>query len=470
MIGNRNPDGWPHRIARAIVAVGVRTKIIGIALGVTLLLGLSAIGLVRSSVEEQLLAQLHETGEAVAHELAANVSVRSGSNGSVFPPGLAGQVALHEGIVFVGFSPASTEVIVEALIVRDALRVEAFLAGLPGGGSPHDHGSSDDGVMFHVFRAPVEGTVPGTLLVGLSQNVVDRSIAALTSQLLILMGAVAAVAIAGAGALTWYLTRPLNDLLRLTERVGNGDLSARATPWATDELGALVVSFNDMTEKLESARVESEAHEQARRALLQELMTAQEEERRRISQILHDSVGQSLSSLSFGMSHIENFPDEAPVRVSQLRAVAVRVLEQVREISHELRPAALDAVGLGAALTSAARDYEEANDGLVVEVRVQLDERLPAELETTLYRVIQEALRNAVRHSGAGLISISVARYADRIRAIVEDDGAGFASSDADGKLTVGLHSMSERARMVGGNLQVETSGSGTTVYIEVPL
>ena len=199
-------------------------------------------------------------------------------------------------------------------------------------------------------------------------------------------------------------------------------------------------------------------------------MTAQEEERRRISQLLHDSVGQSLSSLSLGMSRIEHSPDEAAERVPQLRSVATRALEQVREMSHELRPAALDTVGLGAAITRAGKDYEEANDGLVVDVRVELDERLPTEIETTLYRVIQEALRNAVRHSGACLISISVARHADGVRAIVEDDGVGFAASYSDEEPNVGLHSMSERARMVGGDLQVETSESGSTIYIEVPL
>ncbi len=468
------PEGLLRHIrplAQAVMSVGVRTKIIGIVLGVTVLLGSSVIALVRSSVRDQLVAELHETGGAIATDVAATVSLQDVREGQpLLPPTLSNEISHHDNLAFVAYAPDGATGFSESLLLADWDEVEELVGDLSAIGPSHDHESTVDGTTIHVFRSPVRGIGVGTITIGVSQAAVDRAVGVLTLKLLTLVGAVAVAGELGAGLLTWYLTRPLQDLVGLTKRVSDGDLSVRATQWSSDELGTLAVSFNQMAESLQHAHAESEASERIRQRLVQELFTVQEEERQRISRLLHDSLGQRLGSLSITLSQLERSPEVVEDRLPELREIAVRALEQVREMSHELRPAALDSLGLGAALRRHAEDHEHSAEGLSIDVRVEFDDRLPGPVETTLYRVIQEALTNAVRHSGASTIGIHVSRFGDGVRAIVEDDGAGFDSESVALKSTVGLQSMRERAQMIGGTIQVETAASGTTVFIEVPL
>lgn len=458
-------------VAQAVMSVGVRTKIIGIVLGVTVLLGSSVIALVRSSVRDQLVADLHETGGAIATDVAATVSLQDAGEGQpVLPPTLSNEISHHDNLVFVAYAPDGATGFTESILLADREESEMFVRDLSAVGPSHDHGSTVDDTTIHVFRSPARGAAVGTIAIGVSQASVDRSIRVLTLELLALVGAVAIAGELGAGVLTWYLTRPLQDLVNLTERVSDGDLSVSATPWSSDELGTLAVSFNQMTKSLQQARAKSEESERIRRSLVQELLTVQEDERQRISRLLHDSLGQRLGSLSIALSQLTRSPEAAEERLPELREIAVRALEQVREMSHELRPAALDALGLGAALRRHAEEYEQSTEGLSINVRMEFDDRLPGSVETTLYRVIQEALTNAVRHSRASTIGVHVSRFGDGVRAIVEDDGVGFDSESVAMRSTVGLQSMRERSQMIGGTIQVETTSSGTTVFIEVPI
>jgi signal transduction histidine kinase len=162
--------------------------------------------------------------------------------------------------------------------------------------------------------------------------------------------------------------------------------------------------------------------------------------------------------------------DEAREAVSELRELVVQTLQDVRRLAVELRPSALDDFGLVPAIERLADTFRE-RSGMEVDVEVQIgDERLPGPVETTLYRIVQEALTNIAKHAGARHVSIILARKNGAIAALVEDDGAGFdASAEADGGL--GLVGMRERVRLVGGVLRIEsTPGSGTTLLAEVPV
>ena len=205
--------------------------------------------------------------------------------------------------------------------------------------------------------------------------------------------------------------------------------------------------------------------EAERRRLLKALLTAQEEERARIAKDLHDQVGQSLTALRLGLEALGG----PPSATEGLKKLVEATLADVRRISRELRPAALDELGLEAALRRMVREMA-AWGHLESDVYVQTKTPLSPELETVFYRVAQEALTNVVRHARAGRVSVLLKEHEGQLQLVVEDDGVGFDPARA-GATSNGLIGMRERVELVGGELLVEsTPGTGTTVYARVPL
>jgi signal transduction histidine kinase len=205
---------------------------------------------------------------------------------------------------------------------------------------------------------------------------------------------------------------------------------------------------------------------------LRRLVEGQELERRRLARELHDETGQALTSVLLGLRALEDAKDEQQVRraAADLRELVVATLQDVRRLAVELRPKALDDFGLVAALERLVQTFSDAT-GIAVELQARLDEeRLPSEVETTLYRIVQEALTNVAKHADARAVSVLLVRRDSSVAAVVEDDGRGFASDDAD-RGGIGLDGMRERVALLEGRLDVESSpGGGTTLVAEVPL
>jgi PAS domain S-box-containing protein len=227
---------------------------------------------------------------------------------------------------------------------------------------------------------------------------------------------------------------------------------------------------HDLTERRRAAEI--------RTRLLEQVIAAQESEQRRIARELHDETGQSLTSLLVGLRALEDVSslEEARARSSELRRITSRALDEVRRLAWGLRPSALDELGLVAALEQYASEYSQ-TQGLAVDVKTRgLDEgRLPAAVETALYRIVQEALTNIAKHAGARAVSIVLQRHRGSVQAIVTDDGCGFdvsaALKGAEGWTHHGLHGMRERAALLNGTVTIEsTPGEGTTVYARMPL
>jgi signal transduction histidine kinase len=156
--------------------------------------------------------------------------------------------------------------------------------------------------------------------------------------------------------------------------------------------------------------------------------------------------------------------------VGDLRELVVQTLQDVRRLAVELRPTALDDFGLGAALERLASTFSD-QTGTTVELESRLgDDRLPSDVETVLYRIVQEALTNVVKHAQAEHVSIVLQRKGSAVTAVIEDDGRGFAGGhQRDGGL--GLVGMKERVELVNGRLEIESAeGAGTTLVVEVPV
>ncbi|MDD5468036.1 MAG: HAMP domain-containing protein, partial [Anaerolineales bacterium] len=273
--------------------------------------------------------------------------------------------------------------------------------------------------------------------------------------------------------LTFHLTRPILDLVDATQAIGRGDFSRRVRRWANDEIGELAEAFNQMAVELERADEVRRERELLRRQLLERVIAAQEEERRRISRELHDSTSQSLTSLMVGLRALENACNTPQVQchTQELRQVVGQVLEDVHTLAVQLRPSVLDDLGLSAALERLIQEWQKRHN-IQADVVVHLaGERLPEAIETALYRILQEALTNVARHAQARSVSVLVERRAQDVVAVIEDDGSGFDAHRAHANGHLGLAGIRERAELLGGSLTIESNpGSGTSLYIQLPL
>jgi signal transduction histidine kinase len=208
------------------------------------------------------------------------------------------------------------------------------------------------------------------------------------------------------------------------------------------------------------------------RDAVRRVVEAQEAERKRLARELHDETGQALTSILLGLKPLETAvdSDDARAAVESLRALVVSTLQNVRRLAVELRPSALDDFGLLPALERLASTVAE-HTGTPVDVASRLgDARLPAEVETTLYRIVQEALTNVVKHADAGRVSITLTRNEASVVVVVEDDGRGFDQSAVRPE-GLGLVGVRERVALVGGRVTIESApGAGVTLVAEVPL
>jgi signal transduction histidine kinase len=272
-------------------------------------------------------------------------------------------------------------------------------------------------------------------------------------------------------------------------RYGNlylGDKEGGGAFTAEDErtvatLAAFAAAAIENVHLLDAERDLAAARERdrVRTEMLSRVIDAQEAERARVARDLHDEIGQSLTSVLLGLRLVEDTlarPDPDVVdcrrRTAEVRELVAAALREARTMAFDLRPTVLDDLGLPAALRRLVDEVTVRRPPAVDLALHGLEGggRLPAEVETVVYRVVQEALTNVVRHAGAATASVVVARTADRLRAVVEDDGRGFDRAAVQ-PASLGIGGMSERASLVGGTIQIDSApGRGTTVRLEVPV
>lgn len=282
-------------------------------------------------------------------------------------------------------------------------------------------------------------------------------------------------------ALLRYALRPLTNLQAAAERVTAGDLSVRVPTADGSDATMLHLSraFNAMLERVEDDTRAIEHSRMITERLTQQVIDAQEDERRRIARELHDDTAQSLATLVLYAQTASQLPDlSAPVeqRLLRLHDIAISTLDSVRTIIADLRPSQLDDLGLAAAVREQAQERLQ-HRGIRVDVQVRgAERRLPPTVETALYRVIQEAVSNIVKHARASYVEIDLdLSSAERIRARIEDDGVGFDPCTVEPELragrSVGLFGMYERINLLGGTLTIDsTPGVGTEISIESPV
>jgi two-component system, NarL family, sensor histidine kinase UhpB len=258
------------------------------------------------------------------------------------------------------------------------------------------------------------------------------------------------------------LRQALTPLARLARLMGRVDLlrpGQRAAGFerSSSEVVALAQAFNEMLDRLETERRDSSAR----------VLAAQEDERLRIARELHDEIGQTLTAVALRAEHSSAHTERGGAELSVLAEMIQQSLEEVRRISRELRPEALDELGLrGALIALCSRVAEQGRLDVHRDLQGPLPE-LQSEVELAIYRIAQEALTNAVRHSQAKNVTLSLLNENGQLTLTVRDDGGGLPNDAVEG---TGMTGMRERAMLIGAELEVEsTPGAGVTVRLQLP-
>ena len=262
----------------------------------------------------------------------------------------------------------------------------------------------------------------------------------------------------------WMLQRrfrPLEDLIHRVEQIDpSGSGTYDVGGHSVGEIDRLGRSFARLLERVDAERRRSG----------QLVLRAQEEERRRVARDLHDEVNQALTAILLRLEALaHDAPDDQQEQVQQIKGLTTQAMDELLRLARQLRPTALDDLGLETAIEAQVRGFGE-RTGIEARLRTNGDSTtLDEEKQTVIYRIAQEALANAGRHAGATRVDVALSTDHEGARLRVTDDGSGFdlARARPDG---LGLEGMAERARLVGGELDLQTTpGQGTEIRLRVP-
>ncbi len=275
--------------------------------------------------------------------------------------------------------------------------------------------------------------------------------------------------------------RPMDALQRLVERIDRGDTGVRAP---TEEIGdpqlrRFALALNTMLERLAAHMKMIEANRAQVRRLSGQVLTVQEEERKRIARELHDDTSGALARVLLNIEMCEDLLPEDLIAVREkmrgTRILAEQTLENVRKMIFDLRPTLLDDLGLAAAIRWYAKNNLEPAG-----VQVQVDAsnhigRAPARIETAMFRIAQEAINNIIRHACAQHATVQLKREQNMWLLVVQDDGRGFdmtaAPAEGNGNHHWGLFGIQERVEVLSGKAEIQSSpGKGTTIRVEIPV
>lgn len=298
------------------------------------------------------------------------------------------------------------------------------------------------------------------------------------------------------------ITRPVNILTRAAQRISSGSLDEPITLSGQDEIGQLALTFDQMrmklkdsidtielwnreleervkerTRELEESQIALKRKELAHQELLKKVISAQEEERKRIARELHDETSQNLSALILALDALlEKSSDPFfKKKFQDTRSLAEEMLDGIHRLIFDLRPAMLDDLGLLPAIHWYAKKQLEPLGIVITFEGKEEEKRLPSPIETAIFRVVQEAINNIAKHAQAENVVTSYSQRDQMIRIEIEDDGKGFdiyeLKNSTDKTRGLGLLGMKERINQLGGSFNLETAPAlGTRITIAVPL
>jgi signal transduction histidine kinase len=358
----------------------------------------------------------------------------------------------------------------------------------------HGFSKNDGKTQDELAVVPLE-SVSWAIVFGQNRDEVFQPARQLRNKFFLLALIFIATAVIFSIGISRNIVSPIRSLITATNRIGQGDLSVPVGNIGSDEIAVLGNSFDDMREQLAKSlesiqRQNSELEERvknrtrqleekqiANTTLLKQLITSQEDERKRIARELHDESLQTLSAILMNIDMCLLHPELInPVKVGVMKDTIMKVINEMSKVIQNLRPTVLDDLGFEAAIVWLAdRNLKDKNIRYYLNMSELAEERLSPEMQITLFRIIQETTMNIARHSEAENVFINIRTDKNKFTVIIEDDGIGFDPASVLENLQtgrgLGVRGMKERATQVNGKLNIcSTVGEGTIVQCSVPL
>lgn len=466
-----------QRAFSRLLGVTLRSKIMGLIVGLLLTLAAAAIFQTELSIGPFLNQQLETQGISTAKYIADR------------SPEYIYRWDLFKLYTLVRDARNSNENIRYIFITdsEDNVLVDTFGNALPSGllkanqvaASESDHVSvidTEEGLIRDI-ALPISGGKLGTVRIGMSVKGITLAESKLLTGLILVTFSILLLGIFLAYLLSRILTTPYRRMMEATKIIATGDLSYRLPEWnIQDEGGQLTQAFNGMIEHMEASAHQIEELSILRRGLAEKVMRLQEKERLHLARELHDETSQSLASLRLGLKYAEEAPnhEEMKNRLTDVRQFLDETFDGIRRLVTELRPCVLEEGELGQAIKRYALEYEK-RYGIEVDVTIaDIPKGLSSETASSLYRIVQEVLTNVARHAKASQISVILNTHLGDINLTLEDNGIGFNVPEVMAKRVenrkFGLFGIQERVMAFGGTSQIESApGQGTTIYIKVP-
>jgi signal transduction histidine kinase len=334
------------------------------------------------------------------------------------------------------------------------------------------------------------------VIVGQSEEDIFAPATGLEKKFLFLVLIFIGTAIIFAIGMSMNIVRPLRSLISSTDKIASGDLSAPIEHLGSDEILTLSKRFDIMREKLSESLNDIQRHNieledtvllrtlqirQGREkveSLLKQVISSQEEERKRIARGLHDDILQDLSAFLIKLDICRLYPDQLnAAKIEEMRSIALTTIDGIHNVIQNMRPSILDDLGLGAAIKWLV-DKHLGKKGIhcYLTIKAAADARFDPYLETTLFRIIQEAIINIARHAGSENVFVMLRAKEEAVSFEIEDDGEGFDAHSmlrytSDGGRGLGLLGMKERALLIDGRLEIcSWPGNGTRISLRIPL
>lgn len=467
--------------------VSLQTKLFALIAAVVVFVAACSFAWVQSTLSSSLAAQVESRAKALSTYVASrSVDPLLTNNRVALDALVADTLANNDDVVYVFITNENGEVAATSNRER-SVSPELKEANEPA----EEHGqlvasarvlSTDAGTVLD-SAAPVFKEGGAEVRLGMSYDSVGTVMGTVSSQLLILVGVVLALALAVAYAIMGIALRPVKRLVALTEQVAQGDLGQRAAADSHDEIGRLSASFNNMLDELQEAEAqraeytrELEEKEHVQSMLLGKVIRAQEDERKRIARELHDETSHSLTAMLIELQAVR---DEGSLTVEQrehahaLKELIDQALQDINELAWNLRPSVLDKFGLQVSLDRYIEDVRAHHPLKIMLVMRGDASRLSPDAEITIYRLVQESITNVIKYAQASEVDVMVVVNDAFVSVVVEDDGVGFDVADVLRSRPgehLGLLGMDERVSLLGGMLDIESHvGQGTTILAKIP-
>lgn len=308
-----------------------------------------------------------------------------------------------------------------------------------------------------------EGKEIARLEIGISLERLNRQIMRTRVAIGVMTAIILAAGLLAVFLISDLMTRPLRELAAAAQRIASGDLNQRVPAGRGDEIGLLADAFNDMAAKV----AERDA---SLRLLSRRLLSIQEEERIRIAREVHDELGQALTAMKIDLQHLGRQHEPLQEPLTTIGRTIDQIVDLVRRIATDLRPAILDDLGVTAALEQQLRRLRETT-GMKTTLTVTEEPQLDMLTGATLYRIAQEGLANVVRHAQATDVEVTLAVRDGAAVLEITDNGRGLSQDQVASARSLGLIGMRERAELLGGTVVIDSDpGEGTTLEVTLPL